>query len=165
MLEIPANATSVSFLQGRWDAIEQSQIRAFGQDIDEFYDFDPSGAGTVQIKEKMTRQISTGRVQANMRVGILELRCYNVGCPSGLHYIDQTYFCHDDLQNQDAQRSSCFGKFFKNAPRSNATVHAGNGIFRHGFNRKHISINRKRIISHDCSKKLLKIPGALGQNF
>ena len=93
MLEIPVDATSVSFLQGRWYAIVQSKDRAYDQKIEEYYDFDSSGAGTVQIKEKMTRQICTGKAQANMRGGALELHRYNVRCPSGLHYVDQTFIC------------------------------------------------------------------------
>lgn len=81
MLEIPVNATSVSFLQGRWYAIAQSKDRAYGQKIEEYFDFDPSVAGTVQIKEKMTRQY----VQERRRQACAAERWNSVAIMSAVH--------------------------------------------------------------------------------
>lgn len=96
MLEIPENATSVSFLQGGWVTIGDSENSVTKEPIDEQYDFDSSGAGTARIREKKTRQICTGRIQASIRGGVLELHRYNVKCPSGLTYKDQTFYCQKE---------------------------------------------------------------------
>lgn len=77
-LSIPANATNVSFMAGKWRCITSLERKSTGEPIEAHFDFSPDGVGIMTIREP--NDVCVGNARASLQNHQLEITTEKVSC-------------------------------------------------------------------------------------